>query len=180
MAARSAAVASLTAVREPGSSVAAWSAAGASPTAVREPGSPVAARSAAGASPTAAREPWSSVAAWSAAGAPPEAAGDDEIFFVELVLAYEMEPDEEDDENPMDLSWIDQPWTEMEELEWCGRAGCREVPVAAQGAARVSPTAVEAGALTVRDGEAAAAIMAARRCLRHPIGGGSRGALCTR
>jgi hypothetical protein len=129
---------------------------------VGEPGCSVATLSAARAFQTAARKSERSVAAWSAAGAPPEAAGDEEVFFVDFVLAYEMKPDEEDDENPMDLSWIDQPWTEMEELDWCGRGGCREAPAAAQGAARVSPTAVEAGALTVPDVEAAAAIMAAQ------------------
>ncbi len=77
-----------------------------------------------------------------------EATDGGEMFFVDVVLAYEMEPDEVDDEEPMNLSWIDQPWYEMEESEWCGRDCCREAPVSAQKAARASPAAVEAVALT--------------------------------
>jgi hypothetical protein len=42
-----------------------------------------------------------------------EATDGGEIFFMNVILACEMEPDEEeDDEEPMNLSWIDQPWTE--------------------------------------------------------------------
>jgi hypothetical protein len=70
-----------------------------------------------------------------------EAADDGEIFFMNLVLAYEVEPDEVgDDERSIDLFWIDRPWSEVEESEWCGRSCCREVFRAAQEAARTVPT----------------------------------------
>jgi hypothetical protein len=70
-----------------------------------------------------------------------EAPDDGEIFFINLVLAYEVEPDEEeDDERSIDLFWINQPWSEVEESEWCGRICCPEVFRATQEAARTVRT----------------------------------------
>jgi hypothetical protein len=76
--------------------------------------------------------------------------------------AWEDGDDEEDDEKTLDLSWIDGPWTEMEDVEWCGRDCCRATPVATHEAARAAPMAVETGALTVRDEETMAALVAAQ------------------
>jgi hypothetical protein len=40
------------------------------------------------------------------------------------------EDDEEDDEKTPDLSWIDLPWTEMENVEWSEKECCRVTPAA--------------------------------------------------
>ncbi len=63
-----------------------------------------------------------------------EAADDGEIFFVNPILGfYEVECDEEED----DESWIDRPWPETGEPEWCGRSCCQEISMAAQEVVRL-------------------------------------------
>jgi hypothetical protein len=62
-----------------------------------------------------------------------ETPDDGEIFFVNLILAHEVESDgEEVDEGSTDSSWINRPWSEVEESEWCGRSCCREIIIATQ------------------------------------------------
>ncbi len=49
-----------------------------------------------------------------------------------ILGSYEVEWEEEDDE-----SWLDRPWPETEEPEWCGRSCCREIIMAAQRVVRL-------------------------------------------
>ncbi len=63
-----------------------------------------------------------------------EAADEGEIFLVNPILgSYEVEYDEEED----DESWIDRPWSETGETEWCRRSCCREIIMAAQKVVRL-------------------------------------------
>jgi hypothetical protein len=60
-----------------------------------------------------------------------EAADDREIFFINLILAHEVESDEEEDnERSTDSFWINRPWSEVEESEWCRRSCCRKIIMA--------------------------------------------------
>ncbi len=51
-----------------------------------------------------------------------------------ILASYKVEYDEEEDD---DESWIDRPWSETGEPEWCGRSCCQEIIMAAQEVVRL-------------------------------------------
>ena len=65
-----------------------------------------------------------------------------------ILGSYEEEWEGEDDD-----SWLDQPWPETEEPEWCGRSCCQDIIMTVQEVLRL-PQGEQPNLKAVRDGAA--------------------------